>query len=104
VRFDQVQIYSNPIAPAGLRLLVGGYAPNITSYTDNGANVLILRAKRHDYGVDVLKADSVVHARILNGGHAGSFTATHYSQGGGPATITIQGTWTCTRLFKLKAS
>jgi hypothetical protein len=104
VRFDQIQIYSSPIAAGGLRLLVGGYKPNVSSYTDNGANALMLRAQNHSYDVDLLKADSVVHARILNGGHSGSFTATHYSQSGGPATITIQGTWTCSRLFKLKAS
>jgi hypothetical protein len=104
VRFDQIQLYSSPIVAAGLRLLVGGYKPNVSSYTDNGANALLLRAQNHNYDVDLLKADSVVSARILNGGHSGSFTATHYSQSGGPATITIQGTWTCSHLFKLKAS
>jgi hypothetical protein len=104
VRFDQIQIYSSPIAAAGLRLLVGGYEPNVTSYPNNGSNALLLRAQNHNYDVDLLKADSVVSARILNGGHSGSFTATHYSQSGGPATITIQGTWTCSHLFKLKAS
>jgi hypothetical protein len=104
VRFDQIQLYSSPVAPSGLRLLVDGYKATISSYPDNGANVLFLRSQSHDYDVDLQKADSVVRAQILNGGHSGRFTATHYSQGHGPANITIQGDWTCTRLFKLKSS
>jgi hypothetical protein len=99
VRFDQIQIYSSPVAASGLRLMVGGYQPAITAYPDTGSNDLLLRAQSHDYAVD---PDSKVHMRIVNGGRSGSFIATHYSQNNGPATITIKGTWTCTRLFTLK--
>ena len=104
VRFDQIQIYSSPVAPTGLRLMVDGYRPATTSYTNNGLNTLMLRLHGRNFDVDLQHDDSTLQVSISHGGHTGSFVARHYSRDNGPGTVTVQGTWSCARLFRLKYS